>query len=154
MIVAFDLNQGIGVQNLLPWHIPADLKHFKSLTSGCPVIMGRLTSESILDQLGTNLPNRRSLVLSRSMLHCPGIETFSSVQEILDLKLPNAWVIGGTQIYKLFLDHCQELHITRVNSVYPCDKFFPAYQHLFQKTSFESPSPDYCFEVWNRVQNL
>jgi|AntRauTorckE5430_2_1112549.scaffolds.fasta_scaffold71647_1 dihydrofolate reductase len=153
LIVAFDLNQGIGINNALPWHIPEDLQHFKRLTLGCPVIMGRLTAESILKTLGKALPNRRNIVLSRAGFAAPDMEVYTSVQEVLDLKLENAWVIGGAQVYRLLLTHCSHLYITRINRSYECTQFFPDYSHQF--TEITSPFPegrDCRFEVWKKTK--
>ena len=82
LIVAIDEKNGIGKDNLLPWHLPADLKHFKMVTTGHPVIMGRKTFDSI----GKALPNRRHIVISRqSGLFIPGAEVCSSLKNAIEL---------------------------------------------------------------------
>jgi dihydrofolate reductase len=82
LIVAIDEKNGIGKNNLLPWHLPADLKHFKTITTGHPIIMGRKTFDSI----GKALPNRRNIVISRqSGLVIPGAELCSSLNDAIEL---------------------------------------------------------------------
>ncbi len=116
--------------------------------------MGRLTAESIIKRLGAGLPGRRNIVLSRGNFQAQGIEVYKTVQDIIELKLETPWVIGGEQIYQLFMDHCTHLYITRINSSYDCNKFFPEYKHAFReiKSPYISDSKDYKFEVWERIK--
>lgn len=126
LIVAIDQRGGIGKDNQLLWHLPADLKHFKAITSGHTVIMGRKTHESI----GRALPNRRNIVLSRAMTSAPdGCECVSSLEEALKRcqDEPKAFVIGGAEIYRLAIDKADELYITRVDTLADADTFFPEF---------------------------
>ena len=98
LIVAFDDNRLIGRGNELPWHISEDLKHFKKLTNGNRIIMGRVTYESI----GKPLPNRESIVLSRGVFEVEGVKTYDSVNELranLNDEKKN-FIIGGSKIYE------------------------------------------------------
>ncbi|MFM9008425.1 MAG: dihydrofolate reductase [Bacteroidota bacterium] len=126
LIVAIDRRGGIGKDNQLLWHLPADLKHFKSITTGYTVIMGRKTHESI----GRPLPNRRNIVLSRSLVSAPvGCEIMGSLDEaLLTCKdEQKAFVIGGAEIYRLAIDKADELFLTRVDTLADADTFFPEF---------------------------
>lgn len=129
LIAALDRNRAIGKGNALPWHLPDDLKRFKKLTLGKPVLMGRKTAES----LGRALPGRQNLVLTRS-----GRVPFERMQAVasLDAALRAAdhggaeevCVIGGGEIYMLALPSATHLHLTYVDTVVDgADAFFPAF---------------------------
>ena len=124
IIVATDSSNGIGINNTLPWHLPEDLAHFKRLTSGHPIIMGRKTFDSI----GRPLPNRRNIVISRNAdWRHEGVECVGSLQEALALVAGDgdAFVIGGGQIFEQALPLVDRLVITRIDRTYECDAFFP-----------------------------
>ncbi len=123
LIVARARNGIIGVNGKLPWHIPADLRHFKMITQDTPMIMGRKTFES----LPGLLPGRRHIVLTRSPeWNEEGAETASSVKAALVLaNAPHVSVIGGAEIYALFLDHCDRIEMTEVQADYAGDTRFP-----------------------------
>ncbi len=110
-------NGCIGCNNDLPWHIPQDLKRFKALTMGHPVIMGRKTYESITARLGGPLPNRENIVLSRQGL---------SLAQALQGREGEVFVIGGAQIYALALPLAHKIYLTRVHKIVDGDAFFPA----------------------------
>ena len=127
LVAAVDRNLAIGKGNALPWHLPADLKRFKALTLGKPLLMGRRTAES----LGRALPGRRNLVLTRSG-HVPfsGMEAVASLGEALDLVFdsPELCVIGGGEVYALCLPRATHLHMTHVDTVVDgADAFFPRF---------------------------
>lgn len=125
IIVATDSNNGIGINNTLPWHLPEDLAHFKRLTSGHPIIMGRKTFDSI----GRPLPNRRNIVISRNAdWQHEGVERVGSLEEAKALiaGTAEAFVIGGAQVYQQALPLVDKLVITRIGRTYDCDAFFPA----------------------------
>lgn len=129
LIAALDHNRAIGKGNALPWHLPADLKRFKALTLGKPVLMGRRTAES----LGRALPGRRNLVLTRSG-HVPfdGMQAVASVDEALRLArgagAEELCVIGGAEVYALMLPLANRLHLTHVDTaVEDADVLFPEY---------------------------
>ena len=125
LIVAMGTGRVIGCEGEIPWHLPADLAHFKKTTMGSPIVMGRKTFESI----GRPLPGRRNLVLSRSGFSAKGVECFSSVEEVLTAcereKDVDIFVIGGGEIYSLFLPLAQKIHLTEVEGDFPGDAYFP-----------------------------
>ena len=125
LVVAMAENSVIGRANRLPWHLPADLRHFKALTMGKPIVMGRKTWDSI----GRPLPGRRSLVVSRRQDFAPvGVEVFDSLEAALAAasSQPETCVIGGAQIYARALPHADVIHLTRVHTSAGADTFFPA----------------------------
>ena len=128
MIVAMDLDGVIGRDSDLPWHLPADLKHFKDTTMGCPMIMGRRT----YDAIGRPLPGRTSVVITRDdEWYVPGVEIVNSIAEALDIAGIQAgadgwaWVIGGGAIYAALLPHCERLLVTHVEARVEGDTWFP-----------------------------
>jgi len=137
IIVATDQQGGIGINNTLPWKLPEDLAHFKRLTTGHPILMGRKTFDSI----GRPLPNRRNIVITRNPdWRHEGVETVSSVEAAIAL-LDGAegYVIGGAEIYKQSLALAQRLIITEIGQTFDCDAFFPAVdQAVWQETAREA----------------
>ena len=127
LVAALDRRNGIGRDNTLPWHLPDDLKHFKALTLGKPVLMGRKTAES----LGHALPKRRNLVLTRSgKVPFEGMEAVASLDEALALAARDGaaelCVIGGGEVYAMTLPRATRLHLTHVDTVVDdCDAHFP-----------------------------
>jgi dihydrofolate reductase len=124
LIVAIDEKNGIGKNNLLPWHLPADLKHFKTITTGHPIIMGRKTFDSI----GKVLPNRRNIVISRqSGLVIPGAELCTSLNNAIELckDEKDVFVIGGAQIFEQALPLANVLFLTIIHEDFDADVFFP-----------------------------
>ncbi len=124
IVVATGKNGEIGKDNRLLWHLPADMKYFKSLTTGHPIIMGRHTYESI----GRPLPNRRNIVITRQKdLQIIGVEVVNSLEEAMALVKddPEIMVIGGADVYKQALPLAQRIYITRVNATLEADRFFP-----------------------------
>ena len=123
-ILAVSENGVIGRNNALPWHLPADLKRFKSLTIGHTIIMGRKTYESI----GRPLPRRRSIAISRNpKFSAPGIEVAGSLEEALALCRDEneVFVIGGESVFKEALERADRLHVTLIHAQVPGDTFFP-----------------------------
>ena len=126
IIVAADEHGGIGRDGALPWHLPEDLKRFKALTMGKPIVMGRRTWESI----GRPLPGRRSIVVSRRPgLALEGAEVYGSLEAALEAVAgaPEACVIGGADIYRQALPYAHVVHLTRVHAVVQADRFLPAF---------------------------
>jgi len=123
LIVALDRNGLIGNQNGLPWRLPADLKHFKTITMNKPVIMGRKTCESI----GRPLPGRRNLVITRSnMLQVNGYELFTSIDGVLAaLNEEESVIIGGAEVYRLFWNKISRAYITLIDAEFKGDTWFP-----------------------------
>ena len=129
LIAALDRHHAIGRDNDLPWRLPDDLKRFKALTLGKPVLMGRKTAES----LGRALPGRLNLVLTRSG-HVPfeGMQAVASVDEAVAIAetqhAEELCVIGGGEVYALTLDRADVLHLTEVDTVVEdAHAFFPAF---------------------------
>jgi dihydrofolate reductase len=122
LVVAASENDVIGRANKLPWHLPADLKHFKSLTVGKPVLMGRKTYESI----GKALPQRTNIVMSRSSQFAPGdVEVVGAVQEACAIAGDLLMVIGGAEIYRQCLPLASRIHLTLVHTrIEDGDTFF------------------------------
>lgn len=120
----------------MPWHIPEDLAHFKRLTVGHPVIMGRKTYESI----GRPLPGRTNIVLSRSMeKDTDGIVLVRSLEAALSKAAlskgaEEIFVIGGEAVFEATLPIANRLYLTRIATEFSGDTFFPPYKHLFHRT--------------------
>ena len=122
IIVATSKNRVIGNNNSLIWHLPADLKHFKSLTVGSTIIMGRKTYESI----GEPLPDRRSIIITRDEnLQIKDCEVVNSLEEALLLCNNDCFIIGGGEIYKQSLSIADELYLTLVDEEFEGDTYFP-----------------------------
>lgn len=120
-VVAYSLNRVIGKNGKLPWHLPNDIQHFKRITEGKTVVMGRQTYLSI----GKPLPNRRNVVLTRSKDFRPaGVEIVHRKEEVLAYP-EDLYIIGGAQIYSLFLDVVDRMYITEIDIVVDGDTFFP-----------------------------
>ena len=124
IIVAKSNNNVIGSEGNLPWHIPEDLKKFKSITMGKPIIMGRSTFESI----GKALPGRKNIVMTRDREYqADGITIAHNLEEALKLceQAKEIMIIGGGEIYKLFFDMVNRLYLTNVEKYIDGDVFFP-----------------------------
>lgn len=127
LIVARDQGGVIGKEGRLPWHLPRDLAHFKKLTMGKPIIMGRLTYESI----GRPLPGRMSIVISgRRTLRIEGVSVVGSLEDALALARESgaeeAFVIGGARVYREALPVADKVYLTEVHARHEGDVFFPA----------------------------
>ena len=131
LVVAAAENNVIGYQGKLPWHIPADLKHFRKLTTGHPVIMGRKTWDEIYARLGKPLKDRTNIVLTRNGFDFPdGVKAAASVDDALaqaDGKEigQKVMVIGGAEIYRMFLPLAERIYLTRVFRKPQGDTYFP-----------------------------
>lgn len=122
LIIAMSQNGVIGNQNKLPWHLPEDLKHFKMLTMGHKIVMGRKTFEAI----GRPLPGRENIVLTRDMAYkVSGISIIHAPDEIGDVAAEEIFVIGGAEIYRLFLPKADRLYVTLIKQDFSGDAFFP-----------------------------
>lgn len=120
-VVAYSQNRVIGKGNQLPWHLPNDLKHFKALTLGKTVVMGRKTFLSI----GKPLPNRTNVVLTQKKdFIAPGIEVAHTKAEVL-ARSEDLYIIGGAQIFSLFFDVVDRMYITEIEAEIEGDTFFP-----------------------------
>lgn len=127
LIAALARNRVIGQNNTLPWHLPEDLKHFREITQGKPVIMGRKTWDSLPPRFRP-LPGRRNIVISRNrQLVVPGAEVVASLTAALALLDADAEaiVIGGAELYRLALPLADRLYLTRIDAEFAGDAFFP-----------------------------
>ncbi|MGK5078832.1 dihydrofolate reductase [Janthinobacterium sp. HLX7-2] len=137
IIVATDQQGGIGINNTLPWKLPEDLAHFKRLTTGHPILMGRKTFDSI----GRPLPNRRNIVITRNAdWRHEGVEAVGSVAEAIALlNGAEGYVIGGAEIYRQSLPLTTRLIITEIGQTFDCDAFFPTVDRaVWQETAREA----------------
>lgn len=139
IVVAIGKNRELGDGNTLLWHIPDDLKRFRRLTLGHPIIIGRKTFESILAVLGKPLPGRTNIVLTRdkNWKH-DGVLVADTLEKALDIarQQPGADEIhigGGALVYEQALPFVDRLYLTLVDDAKPADAFFPEYEHLFTK---------------------
>lgn len=126
LIAAMDKNRVIGKDNSLPWKLPADMKRFRQITSGKPVIMGRKTFESI----GKPLPNRKNIILTRDKGYkVDGCFTASSVDEALGCaeNPGEVMVIGGEQVFRLFIPIANRLYLTFIDEEFEGDSYFPEF---------------------------
>lgn len=123
LVVAIDEQNGLGKDNHLLCHLPADLKHFKAITLGKPIIMGRKTYDSI----GKPLPGRTNIVMSRSRLQREGVELVCSLSEALALAADAAevMIIGGAKIYEQTLAFANRIYLTLIHHQFEADVFFP-----------------------------
>lgn len=159
ILVARARNRVIGRSNDLPWYLPADLRHFKELTTGHSVLMGRKTFDSILARLGTPLPNRQNIVVTRDRhFQVSGAIVVHSIDEALKLtESEEVFVIGGAQIYEQVLPFTDRMYITEVAADIDGDTFFPELeQGAWRETSREPHKKDdknqydYAFVVYER----
>jgi dihydrofolate reductase len=157
LCVAMDNNRLIGCNNGLPWHLPADLKHFRTVTMGKPIIMGRKTYESI----GRPLPGRLNVILSRTpLLIQKGGEVLHSLSEILAFcqQYEECVVIGGASVYEQLLPQVERMYVTWVDGEFKGDTYFPQFElkqwEEIQRKVFpadaKNPYP-YTFTVLERI---
>lgn len=147
-IAAASLDRVIGKDGDLPWRLSEDLKWFKKITSGHAILMGRKTWES----LGHPLPNRRNLVLSRTMEEVEGMEVVRSLDALQSIGLSGeVFVIGGGELYAQLLEKCEELYLTTVHRKVPeGDAFFPEHKHLFDPKDNLAETKDFILQRWVR----
>ena len=159
IIAAIGLNNELGKDNDLIWHLPADLKRFKKVTTGHAIIMGRKTFESI----GKPLPNRRSIIITRNILYKKeGCEVVHSLEDAIKLiqDQEHAFIIGGAQIYREAIEKklVDQLDITKVHQNFEADVFFPTLElSSWEEISEETFLPDdknkytYSFLSYKRI---
>lgn len=156
LVVAIDAQRGIGVDNQLPWHLPEDLAHFKRVTLGKPIIMGRKTFDSI----GRPLPKRRNIVVTRNPdWRMEGVEVAASLQDaIARLDGEAASIIGGAQIFAESMDVADCMIVTEIDHVFRCDTFFPPIDPaVWTETAREAHHSDangygYAFVTYTRKE--
>jgi dihydrofolate reductase / thymidylate synthase len=168
LVVACDLNRGIGKENGLPWRLPGDMKHFRELTSNVEdpakrnaVLMGRKTWESIPTKFRP-LPNRTNVVLTRNtayqldstVLKATSID--SAIEQLSPLQIEKYFIIGGAHLYEQAVNHpsCNFLYLTQIDERFECDVFFPNFEPLFTLIStsktFDENGIRFCFKKFQR----
>ncbi|MDQ0350809.1 dihydrofolate reductase [Alkalibacillus filiformis] len=124
LIVAMDDNQVIGLNNDMPWHLPNDLKYFKKVTSGSPIVMGRKTFESI----GRPLPNRHNIIMTRNEQYtqesCSIVHQWEDLSPLVDGE-EEVFIIGGSELFKDALEQVDYMYITRIHETFDGDTYFP-----------------------------
>lgn len=160
IVVAMGEKNEIGSDNRLLWHLPKDLKHFKELTSGHPIIMGRKTYESI----GKALPNRTNIVVSRKKdWFQEGVLIVGSIKEAVKFAKKideNIFIIGGGNIYEQTMEIADRLEVTLVKTQLKADTFFPKINSKIWKLSEEichekdeKNQYDFCFQTYERIND-
>jgi len=158
IVVAMGEKNEIGSGNQLLWHLPKDLKHFKDLTSGHPIIMGRKTYESI----GKALPNRTNIVVSRKKnWFQEGILIVGSLKEAVKFAKKideNIFIIGGGNVYEQTMEIADRLEVTLVKANLEADTYFPKINSKFWKMTSEvchekdeKNQYDFCFQTYEKV---
>ncbi|CAD6882015.1 Dihydrofolate reductase (EC 1.5.1.3) [Methylomonas albis] len=124
LIVALASNRAIGLNGQMPWHLSADLKRFKQITMGAPILMGRKTFEAI----GRPLPGRENIIISRDPSYQqPGCRVFGDIDSVLQRYADSRelFVIGGATLYEAMLRYADYLYLTEINKSFAGDTFFP-----------------------------
>ncbi|MBD3903602.1 dihydrofolate reductase [Chryseobacterium sp. Ch-15] len=158
IVVAMGEKNEIGSGNQLLWHLPKDLKHFKDLTSGHPIIMGRKTYESI----GKALPNRTNIVVSRKKnWFQEGVLIVGSLKEAVKFAKKideNIFIIGGGNVYEQTMEIADRLEVTLVKANLEADTYFPKINSEFWKMTSEichekdeKNQYDFCFQTYEKV---
>ncbi|HEY9559320.1 MAG TPA: dihydrofolate reductase [Anseongella sp.] len=159
ILAAKAANNVIGKSNQLIWHMPADLKHFRELTTGSTVIMGRKTFESI----GKPLPNRHNIVVTRQKDYpAPGCEVVGSLDEAVQIshQEENVFILGGGEIYRQSMEIAGTLYITEIHATFEGDTFFPPIDTAVWVETFredheanEKYPYDFSFVTYQRKNN-
>jgi dihydrofolate reductase len=160
LIVALSANRVIGANQRLPWHLPADLKRFKALTWGKPILMGRKTHESI----GRPLPGRHNIILTADPgYQAPGCAVAHSLYEAIALagNAEELMVIGGATLYETLLPQATRLYLTLIDRDFDGDTYFPAYapedwQLVESQSVSDDPAVDfsYRYEMFERKPQI
>ena len=156
-LVAVDKNRVMGIDNRLPWRLPADVKFFKEVTMGHPIVMGRKTYDSI----GKPLPGRENIILTRNVDYQPeGCTVIHTVEELIQYmknKNDEVFVIGGAQLFKEIFPVADRLYITEIHHEFEGDTFFPEFEESewtlssSEKGIKDEKNPyDYYFNVYDR----
>lgn len=148
-IVAMTPDRIIGKDGALPWHLPEDLKFFKRTTQGHPILMGRKTFESI----GHPLPKRQNMVLTQDpSWHADGVEVLHRPPDLRDTELvgQTVYIIGGAEIYQLFLPLLSEIIVTHVHENFSGDTTFPEFEDQFTKSEVLEEHPDFTIRRYFR----
>ena len=163
LVVAMAADRVIGKDNTMPWHLPSELKYFKEITMGKPIVMGRRTYESI----GRPLPGRHNIVLTRQQVVLPpGVDVARSTEEALALagEVDEVMIIGGGEIYRQFLPQATRLYVTEIDLVVDGDTRFPEFAAanssqwtrtlLREQAALSSDTPGYRAYLLERSESL
>ena len=160
VIVAVSSNHVIGYKNQLPWRLPADLKYFKQVTMGHPIVMGRKTYESI----GRPLPGRTNIIITRQenyeVQNCIVVHSFEEAMSLCREE-DEVFIIGGAEIILQSIQLVDKIYLTRISGVFAGDTFFPEIDHTqwseIQRQDFEPDEKNawpYSFIIYERVPAL
>jgi dihydrofolate reductase len=142
-IAAMSLNRVIGAGNKIPWHLPEDFKWFKQMTTGQVVVMGRKTFESI----GKALPNRTTIVLTRSPQPIAGARVMSDLAQLVavrpEFESRQVFICGGAQVYQQALPLCSDLYLTLVKRTVEGDVFLPSFESQFELVKEVTDNPEF-----------
>ena len=152
-IVAMSANRVIGRAGKLPWHYPEDLKFFKKTTLGHPVLMGRVTFDSILAAIGKPLPGRQNIVLSRSLEPREDVTILREISELRDAceSDETVFVIGGARIFADLLPRCDGFYLTHIAKEFEGDVCLPPFEHLFRLKEVIGTSGDLEFRYYEAL---
>lgn len=159
IVVAISENHVIGKENKLLWHMPNDLKHFREITSGHTVIMGRKTFESV----GKPLPKRRNIIITRQQISIDGCEVVNSIESALDLcsNEEEVFIVGGAEIYRQSMHLTDRIYLTIIHQHFEGDSFFPEIStQEWEEVFREDHQPDeknllpYSFITYRRIISL
>lgn len=171
LVVAMDLNSGIGKNGRLPWHLPADLKHFKKLTTTTHdplkknlVVMGRKTWESLPaqfrplpDRINAVLTTNQNFNLPRDVLRCDSFPSFVKLVTGMRNQFEKIFVIGGAKVFEQAVNHpgCHKIYVTKVLKTFDCDTFFPPinlpWQEVRKSEELSDQSLPYCFIEYKKA---
>jgi dihydrofolate reductase len=154
LVAAMAGNRVIGIENRLPWHLPEDLRHFKAVTLGKPVVMGRKTFESI----GRPLPGRRNIVVTRQTeWQADGVECAQGIEAALQLagEVEEVCLIGGAELYAQALSYADCLMLTEISASYDGDAYFPEFlsagwREVSRETHLSEQGLQYAFVEYRR----
>lgn len=163
-ILAMDEGRGIGIDNRLPWHLPADLAYFRQKTTGSTILMGRKT----YDSLGKPLPKRTNVILTRDeSFQAEGCTVIRSFEDVVRQygrggrsEEEELFVIGGAEVFRLLMPYADRLYITEIAHSFEADTFFPELEPSEWREVSREPGVkdeknpyDYAFVVYERVRN-
>ncbi|MCM3637556.1 dihydrofolate reductase [Sporosarcina luteola] len=157
LLVAYDLNRVIGIDNKMPWHIPEELKYFKKVTMGKAMVMGRKTFESI----GRPLPGRLNIIVTRNKDYvADGVEVFHDLHKAIERAeaySDEVVIIGGAEIFKLTMDIADRLYITVIRKEFDGDTFFPEIDDSWKLVSqsadqFTEDGIPYSYLIYDKMQ--
>ena len=161
LVAAIAENRVIGADGGMPWHYPRDLAHFKTLTTGHPVVLGRITYESIIEQIDEPLPDRTSIVLTTRDLDPPddvvvagGVDEATALgrRAATNRDVETVYVVGGASVYEAFLSLADRMVLTEVPERPDGDTRFPAWDDdVWEETARESDG-DLAFVTYDRVE--